>query len=305
VKTISPRFRLAGYVGGAFVLLTVATIVLPPVSSVYGLNVKHFWELQRWSLVSRVKAIRDHGAVQSTDDLTNIVFLHHSVGNNLIKQGEIRERFSQAGYEFWDHGYNFSTGLVRPDGSRTGYSYVVPNDNTDPEGLARVFAQRAYLVPLNALSGLLQHDVIVFKSCFPVSDIRSDEQLVEYKAHYLRIRDTVDAHPDKLFIILTQPPLNPAATDLETAARARALASWLTSGEFLDGHPNLFTFDFFGHLAEEDPEAPDFNMLCLAYREGDDSHPNELANQEIAPLFVDFVLDAIKTYRSVYAQSGE
>lgn len=304
MKTISPRFRLAGYIGGALVLLTMATIVFLPVSSGYGLNVKHFWELQRWSLASRVKAVRDQDAIQSTDDFTNIVFLHHSVGKNLIQQGAVRERFSQAGYEFWDHGYNFSTGLVRPGGNRTGYSYVIPDDNTDPDGLAKVFEQRVYAVPLNAFSGLLQHDVIAFKSCFPVSDIRSDEQLEEYKAHYLRIRKVVDAHPDRIFIVVTQPPLNPAATDPGGAVRARALANWLTSGEFLNGHPNLFAFDFFGYLAEGDPAASDFNMLRAEYREGGDSHPNELANQEVAPIFIDFILNAIETYHSTYEQSG-
>jgi hypothetical protein len=77
----------------------------------------------------------------------------------------------------------------------------------------------------------------------------------------------------------------------------------LSSDEFLDGHSNLFVFDFFDYLAESDPEAPDSNMLRAVYREGDDSHPNKLANQEIAPFFVRFVLNAIETYRSTYAQS--
>ncbi|MDY7080227.1 MAG: hypothetical protein SXV54_25375 [Chloroflexota bacterium] len=300
VKTVGSRLKP---VGGAIVFLVAVMIIFVPIVNGYGSNVKQFWEVQRWSLASRVKAVRGQDAIQSTDDFTNIVFLHHSVGENLIQRGSVRERFSQAGYEFWDHGYNFSTGLVRPDGSRTGYSYVIPDDNTDPDGLARVFGQRVYAAPLNALSGLLQHDVIVFKSCFPVSDIRSDESLEEYKARYLHIRDVVDVHPNKIFIVVTQPPLNPAMTDPGRAARARALANWLTSGEFLDGHSNLFAFDFFDHLAEEDPAAPDFNMLRAAYREDDDSHPNEAANQEIAPLFTDFVLNAIETYRSTYAES--
>jgi hypothetical protein len=304
VKTASSRLKLAGCVAGALVFLAAVTIVVLPVVDGHGLSVKQFWELQRWSLASRVKALQGCGEVQSTSDFTNILFLHHSVGRNLIQQGAVRERLSQAGYEFWDHGYNFSTGLVRPDGSRTGYSYVVPDDNTDPDGLARIFGQHVYPVPLNALSGLLQHDVIILKSCFPVSNIPDHDHLEEDKAHYLRIRDVVDAYPGKIFIIVTQPPLNPATTDLETAAWARALVNWLSSDEFLDGHPNLFVFDFFDHLAEGDAEAPDFNMLRTAYREGDDSHPNELANQEIAPFFVDFVLNAIETYRSTYTPSG-
>jgi hypothetical protein len=48
---------------------------------------------------------------------------------------------------------------------------------------------------------------------------------------------SVDCYPDKLFIVVTPPPLNPAETNLETAARARIMADWLTSEEFLADYP--------------------------------------------------------------------
>lgn len=153
-------------------------------------------------------------------------------------------------------------------------------------------------MPLNAFSGLLQHEVIAFKSCFPVSDITSDEQLEQYKFYYLNMRDVMDRYPGRLFIAVTPPPLNPAETNAEAAARARAFADWLTSDEYLSGHPNLFTFDFFGHLAEEDPTSPDYNMLQEEYREGSDSHPNRLANETIGPIFADFIAGSVQSYRA-------
>jgi hypothetical protein len=236
-------------------------------------------------------------ASYSRGNFTNVIFNHHSTGRNLIEQGGVRERFSEAGYDFWDHDYN-NYGLRRPDGSPTGYSYNIPDDNTDPDGLARVFSQHDFGFPLNAFSGLLQHEVIVFKSCYPVSHISDDEQLGRYKTYYLGMRDVMDEHQDRLFIVMTPPPLNPAATDVETAARARTFADWLKSDEYLSGHPNVFTFDFFGHLAEDDPTSPDFNMLRAEYREGSDSHPNQTANEAIGPLFVDFIIDAVQSYRA-------
>ena len=250
-------------------------------------------------LVQLGKAVIDSSTVASYShgDLTNVVFLHHSTGENLIEQGDVRERFSQAGYDFWDHGYN-SSGLRRPDGTATGYSYLVPDNNTDPDGLARISGQRAYKLPLNTFSGLLQHEVIIFKSCFPVSNITSDEQLEEYKSYYLAMRDVMDQHLDKLFVVMTPPPLNPAETTAEAAVRARAFADWLRSDEYLSGHANVTTFDFFDYLAEADPTLPDYNMLREAYREGSDSHPNAMANGIIGPLFVDFVVDAIESYRA-------
>jgi hypothetical protein len=253
------------------------------------------------NIVSVVRAVSDRQAISQTSKgkYTNIIFLHHSTGENLILQGGVRERFTQAGNSFWDHSYN-ELGLRDPAGKYTGYSYVVPGDNTDPDGMARIFSQRAYDLPINTLSGLLQHEVIIIKSCFaPANNIKSDQQLEQYISWYIGIRNTMDRYPDKVFVILTSPPLNPAETNPEEAIRARAFADWLKSEEFLSGHPNIFTFDLFENLAESNPAAPDFNMLRQSYRNGSDSHPNQLANETIAPLVVDFVTGAIAQFQEV------
>jgi hypothetical protein len=253
--------------------------------------------------LSPVKAVLDSSAAAAGGDYTNVIFLHHSTGGNLIEQGGVREMFSAAGYDFWDHGYN-DQGLTRPDGTPAGYSYNIPDDNTDPDGLAHIFSQRIYSQPWNGFSGLMQHEVIIFKSCFPVSDITTDAQLERYKVYYLQIRDVMDQRSDRIFVVMTPPPLNPAETDAEAAARAQAFAGWLRSDEFLTGHPNVFTFNFFDLLAEGDVNSPDNNMLQAEYREGEDSHPNRLANQTIGPLFADFVIEAVQTYRARLAKAG-
>ena len=257
------------------------------------------------SVPDRVQAMLGTGQVSrsSQDEFTNVIFLHHSTGHNLIEQGRVREQFTAGGYDIWDHGYN-EYGLRNPVGEYLGYSYNIPSDNTDPDGLARTFEQRVYSLPLNALSGLLQHEVIAYKSCFPASQISSEEQLAQYKSYYLAMRDVMDQHPDRVFIVMSPPPLNPVATDAEAAARARSFADWLQSEEYLDGHHNVFAFDLFGHLAEEDPASPDYNMLRANYRDGEDSHPNQLANKTVGPLFAEFVMTAAEQYRAVY-ESGD
>jgi len=50
----------------------------------------------------------------------------------------------------------------------------------------------------------------VFKSCFPASNIESDEELEQRKTWYLGMRDVMDAQPDKVFVVMSQPPLHPA-----------------------------------------------------------------------------------------------
>jgi hypothetical protein len=226
-----------------------------------------------------------------TGDSGRVIFLHHSVGESLIEQGNVRQHLTDMGYEFYDHGYN-EDGLVLADGTWTGSNFDVPDDNTDPDGFADIFAQPLHNPPDNTFSYLMQYDVIAFKSCYPTSDIQSDEQLDEYKSYYLSIRDRMDEYPGKVFIVVTPPPQVPANTDAETAARARAFADWLGSDEYLSGHPNVFTFDFFDLLAD-----PSDNTLRVDYQaEEEDAHPNELANETIGPLFADFIDEAVSTY---------
>jgi hypothetical protein len=176
----------------------------------------------------------------------------------------------------------------------------VPDDNTNPDGLAGIFQQRLFEWPLNTFSSLMQHDVIIIKSCFPISNIHSDLDLEHRKKDYLKMRAVMDRYPDKIFIILTQPPLNPAKTDADNAVRARALANWLTSEEFLNDHPNIYSFDLFTELMESNPASAEVFMLRQDYREGSDSHPNRLANETIGPQFVHFVISAIEQYRAEY-----
>jgi len=251
------------------------------------------------TLLSLVRAINNREVISQYNqgEYTDIIFLHHSTGNNLVEQGGVRQLFSQAGYNFWDQGFNFQ-GLRDPNGNYTGYAYTVPRDNTDPDGLARVFRQRVYGLPINALSGLLQHEVIIVKSCFaPANQIASDEQFEQLKQYYLGMREKMSQYPDKIFVIVTTPPLNPSETNPQEASRARLLANWLKSDEFLFGQSNIFVCDLFDELAESNLSSPELNMLRQDYRNGTDSHPNQTANEKIGPLFVDFVIRAVEQYR--------
>lgn len=242
-------------------------------------------------------AVVKRGEVQATThgEYTNVIFLHHSVGNNLINQGNLRQLFQQQSIDFWDQGYLYD-GLRDPSGQVTGFWYPVPGDNTDPDGLARVFAQQPRALPVNALSGLLQHEVIIFKSCYPNSNISSMEHLQSLQQLYTGMRASMAQHPEKIFVLLTSPPLNPAETTAENARYARQMAEWLLSEDFRGGQENLFVFDFYSLLAENDPSSADYGMLRAPYRDGADSHPNAAANQAIAPQLVDFVSASITQY---------
>jgi hypothetical protein len=231
------------------------------------------------------------GAATRGADFTRIIFLHHSVGASLIEQGGVRQRLTDLGYEFYDHGYN-ADGLVLADGTPAGRDFDVPNDNTGPDGIAGIFAQPLHAPPDNAFSHLMEYDVIAFKSCYPVSDIETDDQLDEYESYYRSIRDRVDQYLNKIFIVVTPPPEIPADTNPQAAARARAFSNWLASDEYLGGHPNVSTFNLFDLLAD-----PSTNMLRADYQADEyDAHPNELASRTIGPLFADLTDQSVRTY---------
>lgn len=246
-----------------------------------------------------------------------IIFLHHSVGRNLIRQGGVRDLVARwnepdnARHEFWDHDYN-EIGLTGPSGEHVGLSFGVPGDNTDPDGLAVLFSQPVHDPPDNALSHLLSFDVIIFKSCFPASAIHSQAQLEHYRRRYLAIRETLARYPDKLFIVVSPPPLAPcsfirmvrpnteAGTNAQDALRARQFSSWLVSEEYLQGLPNIAAFDLFDLLAAPSNSGRHANMLRAGYRSGRlglDSHPNHRANVVIAPIFVEAIRESIKRFQ--------
>src|SRR4051812_46248222 len=129
-----------------------------------------------------------------------IIFVHHSTGRVLLREGHVRDLISElngkagTGYELWDHDYN-AIGLTDARGQQTGTSYDMPGDNTNPDGFDTLFNQPVHDPPDNALSNLLQYDVVVFKPCFPVCAIRDDAQLEQYRKHYLSVRGVIEKHP--------------------------------------------------------------------------------------------------------------
>jgi len=236
----------------------------------------------------------DHS--NAADAPRRLFFLHHSTGRNLLEQGNARQYLNTLNAArggdlvLWDHDYNY-IGLSDVDGDLLGYDYDIPDDNTDPDGLHELWTTN------NAArdSLLSRYDVIAFKSCYPTCDIASEAQLQQYKDWYLDMRDFFDTRPDKIFIILSPPPRHRLATNVEHADRARRFATWMTGAEYLGGHPNLVGFDFFDLLANPDDGSSTRNMLRYAYEishSSGDSHPNTLANQTTAPLFVEVLVEA-------------
>jgi hypothetical protein len=222
-------------------------------------------------------------------------FLHHSVGENLVNQGNVRAVISAynaangTGYELWDHGYN-DQGLFNGSGAAVGISYDLPDNNTNPDGFFNLWlnSDPGWTNSRNRI--MADYKVIAFKSCFvSLENLNSVEGLNTWKSGYLGMRAYFDAHSDKLFVVVTPPPLRSDATNANSAALARQFAQWLCSSEYLGGHANVVCFDLFGALANAD------NVLRPDYDSGD-SHPNDAANAIIGPVFANFLCSSARSY---------
>jgi len=227
-----------------------------------------------------------------------IFFLHHSTGEGLVMGGDVRgvvNAYNTAhgtSFEFWDHEYN-SQGLRNASGSLTGTNFAIPGDNTDTYGLYQLWtsSEAGWTASRNQI--LNNFRVISFKSCFPNSAITDDAMLNEYKTQYLAMRDVFDRHTDKVFVVMSPPPLHRLATNATEAANARAFATWLASDTYLAGHSNVVCYNLFDSLAHPDDGSDAANRLRYEYEGGhndSDSHPNATANQTVGPLMVQALL---------------
>jgi hypothetical protein len=253
---------------------------------------------------------------------TRIIFLHHSVGAELLKDGQVRAqlRSRAPSIELCDHAYNAprlrsyvkSAVIRRPmlpshyyglrDGSgrRVSAPFTMPGDNTDPDGFAALFAEPVTEPPTNTLSHLLRFDVIAFKSCFTILPIRTDTQLEGYKRHYRAVAEALARYPGTLFIPMTPPPLRASHTNDEQAARARQLAVWMMSEGFGTGRPNVVPFDLFDALAAP-AGSPQANTLRPEFCrvEDSDTHPNATAGERVAAQWVPLLVNAVERVRGL------
>ncbi|MBN2289157.1 MAG: hypothetical protein JXQ83_07475 [Candidatus Glassbacteria bacterium] len=220
------------------------------------------------------------------------MFLHHSTGNNIWKGGVPQ----------WFENYNSGNGTdyrVEERAYPSGEPYPWKNY---PYDYWNIWVEHAGQEPfmeeptLEILCG--QYDVIVFKHCYPVSniledtgtpDIASEDKRIEnYKLQYEALKTKLRSFPEKKFIVWTGAALVRDNTTEEKALRAGEFFDWVVKVWDEPGD-NIFIWDLYQletegglYLKNEYAEAPD------------NSHPNSAFSQQAAPLFARRIVDVIE-----------
>lgn len=214
----------------------------------------------------------------------NLVWLHHSTGDELLKGG-LRAALDQNNINFFDINYK----EAKVD------DYVI-GDHTDPKDFPTNFNNEKYFSVIRSweLKGDgKKHDVVMFKSCFPASDIKSDSQFEAYKKYYLSLLPTIKSNPEILFVGMSTPPLMKKETKAEHAKRARKWAKWITT-EYPKMAPNVKIFDLFNALAIREGK-PNENTLAPQFgTDKYDSHPSPSGAKAATRLFIPWLNRTLK-----------
>lgn len=241
------------------------------------------------------------------DHVVKLIFIHHSTGENWLTDGygNLGQALGQNNYFVSDTNYGWGPNAI--------------GDRTDTPNWTEWFASEqppAYLDALFNESGqnssytrTLQDPggenvIILFKSCFPNSELSGspndppgdyeDMTVSGAKYVYNTILQTFAQHPDKLFVVITTPPL----TDSTHVKNARAFNDWLVNDWLRENNytlNNVAVFDFYNVLTDKNAHHRIVNgevehvatrSNVLDYPSGDD-HPRtswKALSQAIVPL---------------------
>jgi len=283
--------------------LLIVILIVSIIGNLIGLFVLYkFWNLKGYFAEIERQNRTYRGNIENLNkeiaDLTGrldqyadnrMVFLHHSVGKALLNDGGLRDQLLDMGILVKSATYGDSIG-----------------EDTDMNHWVKKFRDRMDEVlhfrnhPNQYYQGDTTDDIVMFKSCFPNSNIvaegdgegdpfAAERTIANYRTTFEELQNEMQKHPNKLFIYMTAPPLHPDATTLENAARARKFNDWLLKvfqPEYVEqtGLHNFYVFDLFGALSDDN------NVLKKEYlRDRDaDSHPNYKGSKEAVDAFIKF-----------------
>ncbi len=238
--------------------------------------------------------------------VVKLVFIHHSTGENWLTDGygNLGKTLGLNNYFVSDTNYGWGPESI---GDRTD----IPNwtewfaSGMTPTYMDALFNETgqhsSYTRTLSDPGG--ENTIIMFKSCFPNSALEGNpndppgtyEEMTVSGAKYVynTILQYFATRPDKLFVVITAPPL----TDSTYAKNARAFNDWLLNDWLNENNytlNNVAVFDFYNVMTDKNAHHRIVNgeiehvatrSNVLDYPSGDD-HPSERGSQKATEEFV-------------------
>ena len=235
-----------------------------------------------------------------------LIFLHHSVGEGWLAddQGGLGLALQNSNYFVSDTYYgwgpdgigdqtdtlNWPIWFTGPESDR--YMAAVYNESS-----ANAAGYSYYTRTISDPGG--ENQVIVFKSCFPNSDLGgkpndppapgADLTVSSAKYAYNRLLPYFASHPEKLFVLITSPPMQ----YIDQPENARAISNWLVDDWLTENNyplSNVAVFDFYNVLTHPDnhhryrdgeiEHLTNAGSDTLYYDSDGDDHPNARGGQK-------------------------
>jgi len=274
------------------------------------------------AILSVLFMIFSFNSCKQVKEETNILFLHHStgrviwIGNTTTKIKTLTRKFSdrlaKGQLPIMLNKYNREHKTkykireqIFPKNSPYGwnnfpfdyYNIWVKNQGEEP------YLEEPTLEILTK-----DHQVIVFKHCFPISNIEADMEvasidsdvktLANYKLQYAALRDKLHEFPQTKFILFTGAALTKSSVTEEEAIRAKAFFEWVRD-EWDQPGDNIYLWDLYSLQTEGGLYLKD-EYAVSEY----DSHPNEAFASTVVELLFNRIVDVVENNGSNTSLTG-
>jgi hypothetical protein len=202
-----------------------------------------------------------------------LIFIHHSTGGYWLASSATSDLGGDLGQALMDNNYFVSATNYGWGPNQIGSSTDIPNWPdwfTGPDRdtiMAAVYSENNQNIcnpsspgddcfgdwPRLSTDPGGENEIVMFKSCFPNSDLYTDPAdgftVTDAQNVYNDILTYFATRQDKLFIVITAPPLQASETAPDRAANARTFNNWLVN-DWLAGysHSNVAVFDYYNVL---------------------------------------------------------
>ncbi|MDD3648453.1 MAG: SGNH/GDSL hydrolase family protein [Candidatus Dojkabacteria bacterium] len=305
------KIKTSYFIIGAIILLAVSTfLVIVLLITLNKTNTQSFDFAQDKQQTS-TSTEKTSTQLNSKTGNKKLIFIHHSTGENWLADdnGGLGKALMDEGYFVSDTNYSWGPDAVG-DTTDIGHWWLWfrgPDSSTYLGALYHESEQNSSYSRLDKDSGG-ENEIIMFKSCFPNSALKGNPKdpilniennllrgesadskyhtVANAKGIYNDLLEYFETKQDKLFIVVTAPPLS----DPTYASNARAFNNWLVN-DWLDNYDydNVAVFDFYSILTGGK------NNNTLAYP-SDDDHPSREGNKLATTAFLSFLNSAYENW---------